>query len=476
MTANSDDLVRQLAELVGPANLRTGDEMASHLTDWRGRYTGRARAVVLPGSTEEVAAVVRCCASFGVPMVPQGGNTGLVGGATPDNDGRAVVICLSRMNRVLAVDAANSTMVVEAGCLLANAQAAAAGAQRLFPLSLAAEGSCTIGGNIATNAGGVHVVRYGVMRDLVLGLEVVLPSGEIWNGLRALRKDNTGYDLKHLFIGAEGTLGIVTRAVLKLFPLPTAHATAWLSADSPAAFVDIFCKLQTRFAARLVAFELISRPVLEVLFKHFPDAVDPLPDADWVALVQLEDGGDDATLRHALEIGVAAEIAAGLIGNAVIAQSLAQAEALWWLREHAPEAEKRDGVSVKHDISLPVSSVPKFLVAAESALVERFPGVDILCFGHLGDGNLHYNVRYADAERNHALIAGQEAVNSIVYDLVAGRGGSISAEHGVGQLKTKALPHYKSGVELAMMARIKAALDPRRLMNPGRIVSCGEGR
>ena len=465
-TANS--LIEQLGQIVGAANLRHGSDMAAYLTDWRGRYTGQARAVVLPGNAGEVAAVVRACVAANTPIVPQGGNTGLVGGATPDDHGNAIVLCLVRMNRILELDAVNNTMTVEAGCRLAEVQAAAATSQRLFPLSLAAEGTCTIGGNIATNAGGVHVMRYGMMRDLVLGLEVVLPDGEIWNGLRALRKDNTGYDLKHLFIGAEGTLGVVTRAVLKLYALPTAHATAWLAADSPAAFVEIFCTLQAQFGPRLVAFELLSRRVLDVLFKHFPAVDDPLPDSPWVALVQLEDSGNEGLLRTLLETGIAEILAAGQLRDAVIAQSLAQAEKLWWLREHAPEAEKRDGISIKHDISLPVSAIPDFIEATAVALQKAFPGVDILCFGHLGDGNLHYNVRYEDVSKNSALLVQQREINQMVYDGVARRGGSISAEHGIGQLKRDLLPDYKSTVELALMYSIRQMMDPLRIMNPGK--------
>ncbi|HET6720658.1 MAG TPA: FAD-binding oxidoreductase [Rhodocyclaceae bacterium] len=467
---NADPLARELGAIVGPANLRSGDAMAPHLTDWRGRYTGRARLVVLPGDTQEVAAVVRACAAARVPIVPQGGNTGLVGGATPDGAGTAVVLCLRRMNHIVAVDAANNTITIEAGCLLAAVQAAAAAERRLFPLSLAAEGSCTIGGNIATNAGGVHVVRYGVMRELVLGLEVVLADGEIWNGLRGLRKDNTGYDLKQLFIGSEGTLGVVTRAVLKLYPLPTAQATAWLGADSPAALVEIFCSLQARLGARLVAFEMLSRAVLDVLFKHFPEAGDPLPGTPWVALVQLEDGGSEAVLRTTLEAAVGDEIAAGRAGDAVIAHSLAQAERLWWLREHAPEAEKRDGISVKHDIALPVSALPDFIASAEPALQQAFPGAEILCFGHLGDGNLHYNVRHRDPLQNAEFLTRQDAVNRLVYDLVNARGGSISAEHGIGQLKARALLDYKSAPERRLMQAIKTTIDPNGIMNPGKLL------
>ena len=469
-------LVSRLAESLGADSVLVDPAaLAPFLTDWRGRYTGRALALVQPGSTDALATAVRLCAEAGVAMVPQGGNTGLCGGATPDPDGRAVIFSLRRMNRVLAVDAPNGTLTVEAGCLLADAQAAAAAADRLFALSLAAEGSCTIGGNIATNAGGIHVVRYGTMREQVLGLEAVLPDGRVFDAMRGLRKDNTGYDLKQLFIGSEGTLGIVTRAVLKLHPRPHCRAVAWVALASPAAAVSFFCKLQSAFGPRLSAFELMSRPVLDALFRQFPEARDPLPGAAWAALLEVEDSGSvgegqgEARLADDLAFTLNASVEAGLVDDAAIAHTQAQAERMWWLREHVPEAEKREGLAIKHDISLPVSAVPAFIEQAERELPQRFPGCAILAFGHLGDGNLHYNLRHARAEENHAILARQDEVNRAVYDLVAGFGGSISAEHGIGQLKRDLLPDYKSAVEMDLMRAVKRAIDPQGLMNPGRL-------
>jgi FAD/FMN-containing dehydrogenase len=475
MTLTTDPLVATLIGIVGAANvLREDADTSPHLTDWRGRFCGRARGVVRPGTRAEVAAVVAACQQAGVPIVPQGGNTGLVGGATPDTSGDAVVLVLTRLNRILAVDAMNNTLSVEAGCTLAAVQEAAAAVGRLFPLSLAAEGSCTIGGNLATNAGGVHVLRYGNARELVLGLEAVLPDGRVLDSLRGLRKDNTGLDLKQLFIGSEGTLGIITAATLKLFPQPTASATLWLAFDTPSAAVHFFAKLQTRFGARLVAYELLSRRVLDLLFKHFPEARAPLPEAPWAVLAELVDGGDDAELRAAVEDFVGAASAGGEPGDAVVAHSDSQAKALWWLREHVPEAEKRESVAIKHDIAVPVSRVPEFLRLAGQTLPQRFPGVQILCFGHLGDGNLHFNLCHVDPAQNAAFLARQDEVNRVVFDLAAWLGGTISAEHGIGQLRRALLPTYKSPVEMVVMKAIKRTLDPHNLMNPGKLF-LGEG-
>lgn len=469
MTAMGAFLDR-LGQIVGPANLQTdAAALKPALTDWRGRYTGRALAMALPGSTAEVSAVVAACRQAGVPIVPQGGNTGLVGGATPDDSGRALIVGLRRLRRIREVDAGNNTLTVDAGCLLAEVQAAAEAAGRLFPLSLAAEGSCTIGGNLATNAGGVQVLRYGNARELCLGLEVVLPDGTVLDALRGLRKDNTGLDLKQLFIGAEGTLGLITGAVLKLFPRPTATATAWLALPDAAAAVDILSAAQGRFGSRVTACELLSRPVLDLVFRHFPALRDPLPDASpWVLLLELSDGGADDVLRDAL-----GEFVAGMLDNAVsdaaIAQSSAQARAFWQLRETAPEAEKREGISVKHDVSVPVSRVPEFLALTGASLPKAFPGARILAFGHVGDGNLHYNVCHQRVEENPAFIARQAEVNRHVYDIVQALGGSISAEHGIGQLKRDQLLRYKTPAELALMRQIKGLLDPLNLMNPGKL-------
>jgi FAD/FMN-containing dehydrogenase len=461
-----------LADIVGAERVaHTPAAMAPHLTDWRGRYRGDALAVVHPGSTAEVAAVVALCAAEGVAMVPQGGNTGLCGGATPLPGMRSVVINLSRMNRIRAVDVANGTLTVEAGCTLAAVQSLADAHERLFPLSLAAEGSCEIGGNLSTNAGGVHVLRYGNARDLVLGVEVVLPDGRIWDGLRGLRKDNTGYDLKHLFIGAEGTLGIVTAAVLKLFARPQARATAWVAVPDPQAAVALLEVLRTRLGDRVTAFEIVGREALELVLRHMPSARAPFASpGEWSVLIELTDTIAETRLDALLEAELERAFDKGLASDAVLAASLAQARALWSLRENVSEAQKIDGVSIKHDIAVPVSRIPDFLQRAHAALCARWPDVRIVAFGHIGDGNLHYNLSKPDALDNAAFVARTAEINQVVHDLVAELGGSISAEHGLGQLKREEIRRYKSTVELEMMRAVKAAFDPRGLMNPGKVI------
>lgn len=464
-------LIRTLADLLGADQVLTSAaDMSAYLADWRGRYRGAATCVVRPASTAAVAAVVRACAEAAMPIVPQGGNTGLCGAATPAGDGHAVVVSLTRLNRVRQIDTANNTMTVEAGCVLATLQAAAAQAGRLFPLSLAAEGSCQIGGNLSTNAGGVQVLRYGNARDLTLGLEVVLASGEIWDGLRGLRKDNTGYDLKHLFIGAEGTLGIITAAVLKLFPLPRANATAWLAIASPAAAVRLLADLQARFASTLTACELVSDVALGLVRQHIPGPHPALSASPWHLLIELSAGGEESELREALGALLAEALASGTISDAVLAQSGEQARRLWAMRENIGEAQRIDGLSIKHDVSVPISRIPEFVERADQALTEAFPGLRIVTFGHIGDGNLHYNQSQAAAGRNAAFLAAQPAVNRIVHDLVDELGGSISAEHGIGRLKRDELLRYKSPVEIEMMRAIKHVLDPQGLMNPGKVL------
>lgn len=465
-------LLKALADAVGADHvLYRVEDMAPYLTDWRGRFHGTARAVVRPADAAAVAAAVRACVAAGVPMVPQGGNTGLCGGGTPLPDGRAVVISMGRLDRIRAVDAANNTITVEAGCPLAKVQAAAAEVDRLFPLSLASEGSCQIGGNLSTNAGGVHVLRYGNTRDLTLGLEVVLPDGRLWNGLRGLRKDNTGYDLKHLFIGAEGTLGIITAAVLKLFPLPRARAVAWAAVADPAAAVALLGDLRARCGERVTAFELVGRSALELVLRHIPGARAPLAGrADWSVLIELSGADDESALRDLLESSLGAAIESGFVVNAAVAASLAQGAALWALRENISEAQKAEGVSIKHDISVPISRIADFLEGAEAALQARWPGVRIVAFGHLGDGNLHYNLSRAEAEANDAFIGRTAEVNRIVHDLVHEAGGSISAEHGLGQLKREEIRRYKSPVELELMRAVKSAFDPLGLMNPAKVL------
>jgi len=465
-------LIDSLREIVGtPHCLSAHHDMAPFLTDWRGRYTGTAQAVVFPGDTAEVSAVVRTCVDSGVPIVPQGGNTGLCGGATPLTDGLAVVVNLSRLRRIRRVDPANNAITVEAGTPLAIVQAAALEADRFFPLSLASEGSCEVGGVISTNAGGVQVLRYGNTRELVLGLEVVLPDGQVWNGLRSLRKDNTGYDLKHLFIGAEGTLGIVTAAILKLFARPRSCVTAWLAVASPAAAVALLSRLRGMAGDRVTAFELVSRTSLELVLQHIPGTRDPLQAAHpWYVLVELTDTLRDAGLTELLEAELERAIADYAVHDGVVASSESQAAALWSLRENISEAQKREGFSIKHDISVPISAIPEFLERAGEALRAAHPGIRIVAFGHLGDGNLHYNLSRPLREENDAFIGGTAAVGCIVHDLVAALDGSISAEHGIGQLKRNILPAYKSGIELELMRSIKTSLDPAGLMNPGKVL------
>jgi len=473
---NDRDLLAVLAErlraIVGDAAVITGeDETKPYVNDWRDLYHGRALCVVRPASTEEVAKVVAACAEARASIVPQGGNTSRCGASTPDATGAQVVVNLSRMNKVREVDATNNTMTVEAGCVLAALQDVASAQDRLFPLSLAAEGSCEIGGNLSTNAGGTQVLRYGNARELVLGLEVVLADGRVWDGLRALRKDNTGYDLKHLFIGAEGTLGIITAAVLKLFPKPRASATALVAVTDPAAAVELLSRLGAACGERVTGYELIPRICLDMVFARIPGTVDPLPARhDWYVLVELSDSAKSGSLSMTLENTLADAADAGLVADGVIASSEAQAAALWQLREHIPEAQRLDSASVKHDVSVPVSRVPDLIRLGGAAIKAAFPGIRIVAFGHVGDGNIHYNCAAQAGEAAEPFLAQAPAVSRIVYDVVHRLGGSISAEHGLGQLKREEIKRYKSALELELMAKVKAALDPQGLMNPGKVL------
>jgi FAD/FMN-containing dehydrogenase len=440
------------AALIGAKHVLTdAGDTAAYTRDWRKQYAAPAEGVLRPGTTAEVAAVVALCAREGVAVVPQGGNTGLSGGSVPSGARREVVLSLSRLNRIRGLDALNDTITVEAGCVLAQVQKAAEDAGRLFALSLAAEGSCQIGGNLATNAGGVNVLRYGNAREQVLGLEVVLPDGRVWDGLRALRKDNTGYDLKQLFVGAEGTLGVITAAVLRLHPQPAAQATAWIGVADPARAVELLAWLRSRLGAGVSAFELVSRACLVAVLAHDRAARDPLPRAHpWYVLTRY-DGG------------LAAEdlAAAPQIEDAVLATSAAQAAALWKIRETIPEAQF---ANVKHDVAVPVSRVPDLIERADAAVRAAFPGAPIFAFGHVGDGNIHYNV--GDA----SLLARRAEVNRAVYGVVGALGGSISAEHGLGQLKRAEIREHKSALELELMRAVKGALDPLGLMNPGKLL------
>ncbi|NTV71116.1 MAG: FAD-binding oxidoreductase [Azonexaceae bacterium] len=463
---STPSLPDRLVEVVGTVQVLTDPaDIAPFVTDWRGRYRGAAQCVVRPGSTAEVAAVVKICVEAGVAIVPQGGNTSLCGAATPDASGGAVIISLSRLNRICTVDRKNSTISVEAGCTLAAVQEAASAVDRLFPLALASEGTCQIGGNLSTNAGGVQVLRYGNTRELTLGLEVVLPNGDIWDGRRGLRKDNTGYDLKQLFIGAEGTLGIITGAVLKLFPLPKTRTTCWLNVDSPAAAVDLLNAAKAAFDAQLTAFELISNTSLGLVLTHIPESTRPTAGSPWYVLAEFSDS-KPAAVAHWLH----SRLESGEVVDGVIAQSGPQAQKLWALREHISEAQKIEGISIKHDVSVPVSCIPEFLATADAALAAAFPGIRIVAFGHVGDGNLHYNLSKADAHDNATFLASEPEVHRIVHDAVHALNGSISAEHGIGQLKREEILRYKSPVEMALMRTLKQALDPRGLMNPGKVL------
>jgi FAD/FMN-containing dehydrogenase len=471
MTDIRATLLARLAAAVGSTQVLTDPaDLAPFLTDWRGRYHGRALAVVRPGNTAEVAAVVTACADAGAPIVPQGGNTGQCGGATPDMQGTAIVVSLQRMNRIRAVDADNATLTVDAGVPLVRVQEAAAQAGLMFPLSLAAEGSCTIGGNLSTNAGGTAVLRYGNARELTLGIEAVLADGRVWDGLRGLRKDNTGYDMKQLFIGAEGTLGIITAAVLKLFPAARSRSTALVAVADVAAAVRLLRAFGEAVGERLVGFELMSDYCVALSRKHHPGLPDPLPGHPWYVLAQVDDSRADAPVEAELERALAALIEDGHARDATLAQSGEQARALWALREGIAEAQRREGPNIKHDISLPVSAIPRFLVDAAAALAAALPGVRFVTFGHLGDGNLHYNLAAPEGIDAESFMANAPLASRIVHDLVAAAGGSISAEHGIGQYKRGELIRYKSPVELDLMREIKSALDPSGILNPGKVL------
>lgn len=446
-------------------------DLAPYLTDWRQRFTGKALAAVRPNSTQEVAAIVRLCNQFKVPMVPQGGNTGLVLGSVPDCSGEAIILSLTRLNRIRNIDAINNTMTVDAGCILENIQNAASDANRLFPLSLAAEGSCTIGGNLSTNAGGTAVLRYGNMRELCLGLEVVTPQGEIWSSLLGLRKDNTGYDLRNLFIGAEGTLGIITGAVLKLFPQPKIQLTAFAALQSPADALRFLTLAQNHCDAALTGFEVMSDYCLQLVSKHFPHIRAPFstPYPQYV-LLELSDFTSEEHALAMLEACIGAALEEMIIADAIMASSIAQSKALWNIREHIPLAQAQEGKNIKHDISVPISHIGDFIETTDQLLQQRFPGCRMVTFGHFGDGNLHYNVSLEAGIADEAFSVLETAVNRVVYDSVYQYGGSISAEHGVGALKRHEINFYKPEVEMSLMRSIKHAIDPLNLMNPGKVV------
>jgi FAD/FMN-containing dehydrogenase len=465
--------IEELYGIVGAGHVFTeADAVAPYLVDWRRRYVGRAQAVVLPATTDEVARIVAWCSRTGTPVVPQGGNTGLVGGATPDDTGRAILVSLRRMTRIRAVDPANNTLTAEAGCILLDVQAAARAHDRLFPLSLAAEGSATIGGNLSTNAGGIQVLRYGNARELCLGLEVVLPSGEAWNGLRGLRKDNTGYDLRDLFIGAEGTLGIITAACLKTFPLPRAQVTTLLAVPSLQAALKLLQDAQGRCGPTLTGFECFSDFCLTLVERHFEGQRSPFAGRHpHYVLMELSDHEDQQHATTLAERLITAAIESGMVLDAVVAQSMAQARALWLLRESISEAQTQEGKNIKHDIAVPISSIARFVDETDALLQQRFPGARMVTFGHLGDGNLHYNVSPPLGMDEASFLALQPAIYATVHDQVHALGGSISAEHGIGQLKRGENARYKSEIELRLMKTLKQALDPLGIMNPGKMVA-----
>lgn len=467
-----DAFVAACRDAIGAAHVLTEPhDTAPFLTDWRRRYTGAACAVLRPGTTQEVAAIVQLANTHRVPLVPQGGNTGLAGGATPDGSGAQAVVSLARLNRIRALDPLNNTITVEAGVVLRQVQDHAREAGRLFPLSLAAEGSCTIGGNLGTNAGGTGVLRYGNTRELCLGLEVVTPQGEIWDGLRGLRKDNTGYDLRDLFIGAEGTLGIITAAVMKLHPLPAARVTALAALASPHAALDFLALAHRCAGPLLTGFELMSDFCLRLVGRHFLQMRYPFeqPHAQ-IVLLELSDSESEEHARALFEQMMEQALESGLVEDAVVAENLAQSRAFWDLREHIPLAQAEEGLNIKHDIAVPISRVATFIEETDAEIAAAVPGARMVTFGHLGDGNLHYNVQAPEGVDARAFLAQFQAqLNRIVYESVYRQGGTFSAEHGVGQLKVDELKHYKSSVELRLMRAIKAALDPLGLMNPGKV-------
>lgn len=464
-----------LRQAVGGDHVLTEGDLTAYEQDWRRRRTGKALAVVRPASTAQVAEVVKICAEAGVAIVPQGGNTSLSVGSTPDNSGHEVVLSLARMNAIRALDKDNLTLTVEAGCILHNVQQAAAKAGLLFPLSLASEGSCTIGGNLGSNAGGTQVLRYGNSRELCLGLEVVTAQGQVWDGLRGLRKDNTGYDLRDVFIGSEGTLGIITAATLKLFPQPVAQPTAWAAVPSMAQAVALLGLAQQHLGAGLTGFEVMGQFALDLVNQHLPPLRVPFIDQRDVLYGVLLENSDTESEDHAriqLEVLLKTALKIGCITDAVVAENLTQARQLWQVRESIPLAQAAEGLNIKHDISLPISQIPAFVAQTSALLEHKIPRVRLVNFGHLGDGNLHFNVQApAGSDGKAFLLAQEERVNDWVYDAVAQFGGSFSAEHGIGALKVATLQKYQSPVALQMMRAIKQALDPDNLFNPGRVLS-----
>ncbi|MDR2330840.1 MAG: FAD-binding oxidoreductase [Comamonas sp.] len=471
------DLIASLRQIVGDAHVLTDGDLTAYEQDWRRRVHGKALAVVRPATTEQVAAVVKACAANGTSIVPQGGNTGLVVGSTPDTSGQQVVLNLGRMQAIRAIDKDNLTVTVEAGCILQTLQERCESQGYLFPLSLAAEGSCTIGGNLGTNAGGTQVVRYGNTRELCLGLEVVNAQGEIWNGLKGLRKDNTGYDLRNLFIGSEGTLGVITAATMKIYPMPASQLTAWAALPSFDAAVRLLALAHQYLGAGLTGFEVMNRFALTLVDEHMPQLRVPFidnPAFPYAVVLENSDSESEEHARSRFEALMEAAFEQEIVLDAVVAENLGQAHNLWHIRESIPLAQVEEGLNIKHDISVPISRIPAFVEHATQVLNDKVPGMRLVNFGHLGDGNLHFNVQAPEGvDAKQFLDEREHEVNHIVYEAVAAFGGSISAEHGIGTLKVDTLPQYQSPVALSMMRAVKAALDPQNIMNPHAMVTRG---
>jgi FAD/FMN-containing dehydrogenase len=468
------NFINQLYEVLEKKYILTQEEdKAPYLTDWRKRFTGKAFAVLLPSNSNQVAAIVRLCAQHQIALVPQGGHTGFCGGATPDNSGKQVILNLKRMNQIRELDIANQTITLEAGCILQAVQEKAAENGFLFPLSLGAEGSCMIGGNLATNAGGTNVLRYGNTRDLCLGLEVVTAKGEIWNGIKGLRKDNTGYDLRDLFIGSEGTLGIITAAVMKLYPLPVSQWTTLVACESIASTIALLALFQKRASSLLTGFEMMTRESLDLNEKHFPQMANPLQgNPPYTVLIELSDHESEEHVRQLLETILEDAFDKSIISDAVIASNLTQANSFWHMREHITLAQAEEGANLKHDITIPLSSLDSFIRVTDELMREKFPGTRIINFGHLGDGNLHYNIAPPlGADPKTFNEANEKLIHELVYDQVERCKGSISAEHGVGQLKLDGLRAHKGEVAHDLMKALKTALDPQNILNPHKVVS-----
>ncbi|MCF1460305.1 FAD-binding oxidoreductase [Agrobacterium vitis] len=465
-------LLERFIAIVGPTNALTDQaDITPYLTENRGLYHGASPLVLKPGSTEEVSRILALASETKSPIVPVSGGTGLVGGQVPRDNSSDILLSLERMNTVREVDPVGNVIVADAGCILADIQKAAADVNRLFPLSLGSEGSCRIGGNLATNAGGTAVLVYGNMRQLCLGLEVVLPTGEIWNGLRRLKKDNSGYDLRDLFIGAEGTLGVITGAVLKLYPQPLGHEVGFVGLKSPVEALALFEKASALCGPALTGFELMPRIGVDFTSRHIPGVRDPLSSAhDWYVLIDISTSDAAETAKTMLHDVLEQGVEAGLIEDAVVAGSVAQQKALWHMRESMSDAQKPEGGSIKHDISVPIAQVPAFMKEAEEAVLAAMPGARVCAFGHLGDGNIHYNISQPIGADKAQFIGRWREINKVVHDIVRAHGGSISAEHGVGQLKRQELAQTRPDIETVLMTRIKQAFDPAGIMNPGKVV------